>query len=87
MNITGVRNIYLLGDLHIGIKNNSNEWFDIQRDFLLDWFLSELDKSGFDPEVDVLFQAGEWNHVRESTNVRISTASQAIFEKLSKKFK
>ena len=33
MDINNVRNIYLLGDLHIGVKNNSNEWFDIQNQF------------------------------------------------------
>lgn len=87
MTINGIRNIYLLGDLHIGVKNGSIEWFNIQRDFLIDWFINEIEKDGFDPDLDILMQAGDWNHVRESTNVRISNLSLDIFNKLSKKFK
>lgn len=87
MNLTGIRNIYLLGDLHIGIKNNSNEWFKMQKEFLTNWFIDQLDKDGFDPEKDILFQAGDWNHVRESTNVRIYNSSLEIFEALASKFK
>lgn len=87
MDLNNIRNIYLLGDLHIGVKNNSNEWFDIQREFLVKWFLEKIIEDGFDPELDILMQAGDWNHVRESTNVRISNSSHEIFEILSKTFK
>jgi hypothetical protein len=86
MDINNVRNIYLLGDLHIGVKNNSNEWFDIQNQFLVEWFLDTIKSDGFDPNVDILMQAGDWNHVRESTNVRISNASHEIFEVFSNTF-
>ena len=85
MTINGIRNIYLLGDLHIGVKNGSIEWFNIQRDFLIDWFINEIEKDGFDPDLDILMQAGDWKHVRESTNVRISNLSLDIFTKLSKR--
>jgi len=86
MNLNNIRNIYLLGDLHIGIKNNSNSWFDIQNEFLIGWFIDTIIADGFDPTQDVLFQAGDWNHVRESTNVRIANASHNIFEVFSKTF-
>lgn len=87
MSLSGIRNIYLLGDLHLGVRNNSIEWFEIQKSFILDWFIPTIIKDGFDPEKDILFQAGDWNHVRESTNVRISNGSLEIFDILSKKFK
>ena len=87
MKLDGIRNIYLLGDLHFGVYSNSIEWFRHQREFLIDWFISEIKKDGFDPELDILFQAGDWNHVRESTNVRISNESLEIFDEISKVFK
>lgn len=87
INLTGIRKIFLLGDLHLGVRNNSTEWFEIQKSFLLDFFIRKIEEDGFDPEQDVLFQAGDWNHVRESTNVRIWNSSLDIAEALSNKFK
>ena len=87
MTLDKIRNIYLLGDLHLGVRNNSIEWFEIQKSFILNWFIPAIIKDGFDPEKDILFQAGDWNHVRESTNVRISNGSLEIFKTLSDTFK
>jgi UDP-2,3-diacylglucosamine pyrophosphatase LpxH len=87
MILSNIRRVYILGDLHLGVRNNSVEWSEIQSQFLLDFFLQQVDSSGFDPERDVLFQVGDWNHVRESTNVRIHQASIEIAEKLCNKFK
>jgi len=87
MSLSGIRNIYLLGDLHLGVRNNSIEWFEIQKSFILDWFIPKILEDGFDPDQDILFQAGDWNHVRESTNVRISNGSLEIFKILSDTFK
>lgn len=87
MKLTGIRNIYLLGDLHFGIYSNSIDWFKHQKEFLVNWFIDEIKKDGFDPNKDILFQAGDWNHIRESTNVRISNESLEIFDEISKVFK
>lgn len=87
MNLDNIRNIYLLGDLHFGIRNNSNEWFDIQREFLIDWFIPKIIDEGFDPNLDIIIQAGDWNHVRESSNIRISNQSLEIFKILNNYFK
>jgi DNA repair exonuclease SbcCD nuclease subunit len=80
MKLDNIRNIYLLGDLHIGVRNNSNEWFDIQREFLIDWFIPKIIADGFDTKRDVIIQAGDWNHVRESSNIRIANKSLEIFK-------
>ena len=32
MKLNNVRKIFLVGDLHLGIKNNSIEWLQIQKD-------------------------------------------------------
>lgn len=87
MNLDNIRNIYLLGDLHIGVRNNSNEWFDIQREFLIDWFIPKIVADGFDPKHDAIIQAGDWNHVRESSNIRIADRSREIFEIFDETFK
>lgn len=87
MKIENIRRIYVLGDLHLGVRNNSIEWFEIQRDFLLNFFISKLKEDGFDPDRDILVQVGDWHHIRESTNVRIANGSLEIMKKLSSLFK
>lgn len=87
MKLDNVRNIFLLGDLHFGTRNNSLEWFDIQKTFILDWFIESIKKNGFDPEFDILVQTGDLNHVRESTNIRISNGMLEVYDKLVETFK
>lgn len=87
MILKDVRKIFVLGDLHLGVRNNSLEWSEIQSDFLLNFFLKKVDEEGFDPDRDILVQVGDWNHVRESTNTRIYKLSLKIAEKLTSKFK
>jgi hypothetical protein len=87
MILKDVRKVFVLGDLHLGVRNNSLEWSEIQSDFLLNFFLQKVDEEGFDPERDILVQVGDWNHVRESTNTRIYKLSLKIAEELTKKFK
>lgn len=87
MNLSNIRKIFMLGDLHLGIRNNSIEWSDIQTEFLLDHFVKQVDAEGFDPDRDILLQVGDWNHVRESTNVRIQEVSQRVAERLCAKFR
>lgn len=87
MKLDGIRRIYLLGDLHIGIKNNSADWFNIQKQFIIDQFIAEIKANGFNPDTDILVQLGDWNHVRESTNVRISNELLDLFSILTDTFK
>jgi DNA repair exonuclease SbcCD nuclease subunit len=87
MILKDIRKIFVLGDLHLGVRNNSLEWSEIQSDFLLNFFLKKVDEDGFDPERDILVQVGDWNHVRESTNERIRKISLEIAQRLTSKFK
>jgi DNA repair exonuclease SbcCD nuclease subunit len=87
MTLKNVKRIFVLGDLHLGVRNNSIEWSKIQHDFLVDFFLKKIDEEGFDPETDILIQLGDWHHVRESTNVRILDLSLRIANEFNKKFK
>jgi metallophosphoesterase superfamily enzyme len=87
MRLENIRKIFVLGDLHLGVRNNSVEWSDIQTTYLIDYFLKQIEEEGFDPETDILVQVGDWNHVRESTNTRIYKLSLKIAEVFTKKFK
>lgn len=87
MKLNNIRKIFLLGDLHLGVRSNSVEWANIQQEYLLNSFLKAVDKEGFDPERDILVQLGDWHHVRESTNVRILDFSLNVAETFTKKFK
>lgn len=85
--LNNIRRIYVLGDLHLGIKNASIEWSEIQTQYLLDHFVKSIDSDGFDPDLDILVQVGDWHHVRESTNVRIQNISLQVAKVLTSKFK
>jgi hypothetical protein len=87
MKLDNINKIFLLGDLHLGIRNNSIEWSKSQSQFLIDFFCEKVDELGFNPDTDILIQEGDWFHNRENTNNRIWKDSLGIFEHLSAKFK
>jgi DNA repair exonuclease SbcCD nuclease subunit len=86
MKLNNIRKITLVGDLHLGIRNNSVEWLQIQKDFLLDFLLNEVDQD-FDEDRDILILEGDIFHSRESINVRVHDEALKIFKELSDKFK
>jgi DNA repair exonuclease SbcCD nuclease subunit len=87
MKLENVKKIFVLGDMHLGVRNNSIEWSEIQFNFLVNHFLNKIEEEGFDPNTDILVQVGDWNHVRESTNVRIHKLSLLIADEFTRKFK
>jgi DNA repair exonuclease SbcCD nuclease subunit len=87
MKLNNINKIFVVGDLHLGIRNNSVEWADIQKEFLLEVLPTTAQEHGFNPETDILILEGDIFHSRESINVRIQNDSMEIFEKLSKVFK
>jgi DNA repair exonuclease SbcCD nuclease subunit len=86
MKLQNIRKVNIVGDLHLGIKNNSVEWLDIQKDFLLNALMKSIDQD-FDQERDILILEGDIFHSRESINVRIQNEAFSIFRKLAEKFK
>ena len=86
MKLTNVRKAFLVGDLHLGIRNNSVEWLEIQKDFLLNFLFNTVDED-FDENRDILILEGDIFHSRESINVRVQNEAFDIFKALSKKFK
>ena len=86
MKLDNIRKIHLVGDLHLGIKNNSIEWLDIQKQWLLEEFINQVNLD-FDEDRDILMLEGDIFHSRESVNIRIQTEVFGIFSQLAKKFK
>jgi DNA repair exonuclease SbcCD nuclease subunit len=86
MNLQNIRKINLVGDLHLGIKNNSVEWLEIQKQFLLKFLFKKVDED-FDQDRDILILEGDIFHSRESINVRIQNEAFSIFKQLAQKFK
>lgn len=86
MKLDNIRKIHLVGDLHLGIRNNSVEWLEIQKEFLLDFLTKTVDQD-FDENRDILILEGDVFHSRESINVRIQNEAFEIFKALSQKFK
>jgi len=86
MKLQNIRKVNIVGDLHLGIKNNSVEWLDIQKDFLLNVLMKSIDHD-FDQDRDILILEGDIFHSRESINVRIQNEAFSIFRKLAEKFK
>lgn len=84
--LNNIRKIHLVGDLHLGIKNNSIAWLDLQKKWLLEDFIAKVDED-FDQERDIVFFEGDIFHSRESVNIRIQTETFGIFAELAKKFK
>jgi DNA repair exonuclease SbcCD nuclease subunit len=84
--LTDIRKIHLVGDLHLGIKNNAIEWLEIQKSFLLEDLITKVDQD-FDEARDILIFEGDIFHSRESVNIRIQNESFAIFAQLARKFK
>lgn len=86
MRLTNIRYIYLIGDTHFGIKNNSMEWSEIQKDFFMKFFFDKVDKD-FDENRDIIVFEGDIFHYREAVNVRVQNEVLDLFTILAKKFK
>ena len=61
-----VKRVWILGDLHFGVRSNSVEWLNIQKDFFENVFIPNL-KKHYKPG-DVLVQVGDTFDNRQSIN-------------------
>jgi DNA repair exonuclease SbcCD nuclease subunit len=77
-----VKRVWVLGDLHFGVRANSVEWLEIQQDFFEQVFIPTL-KKHVKPG-DVLVQVGDTFDNRQSVNLRVLHYSIELFEKLGK---
>lgn len=83
LNQNGKR-IWFITDTHLGVKNNSNEWIEIIREYFDNWFIplvKEHYKQG-----DILIHLGDVYDSRQSLNIKVLNLGVSIFEKLSEIF-
>ena len=75
-----VKRIWILGDMHMGIRANSLEWLQIQQDFYENVFIPTLQKNV--REGDILVQVGDAFDNRQSINLKVLHYSINLFERL-----
>jgi len=75
-----VKRVWVLGDMHLGIRSNSNEWLEIQKDFYENVFIPTLKDNV--KEGDVLVQVGDAFDNRQSINLKVLSYAVDLFERL-----
>jgi DNA repair exonuclease SbcCD nuclease subunit len=75
-----VKRIWILGDMHLGVRSNSMEWLDIQKDFYENLFIPTLQKNV--REGDILVQVGDAFDNRQSINLKVLNYAVDLFERL-----
>ena len=77
-----VNRAFLISDTHFGVRNNSVEWMEIQRDYFKNFFIPLL-KENCKPG-DAVFHLGDVFDSRQSINIRVLDFAIEIFEEISK---
>lgn len=77
-----VKRVWVIGDIHFGVRSNSMEWLEIQKDFFEKFFIPTL-KENVKPG-DVLVQVGDVFDNRQSINLRVLNYAIEVFEKIGK---
>lgn len=76
-----VKRVWVLGDLHFGVRSNSMEWLQIQKDFFEEVFIPNLRKHV--KPGDVLVQVGDTFDNRQSINIKVLNYAMEVFERLA----
>lgn len=85
MILNNVKKIFVVGDLHLGIYNNTLAWRDNQFAYLKE-LLNIVRENGFNPHTDILVFLGDVFTVRESLNIMIANYALDLFKELAKIF-
>ena len=84
---SNVKQVYLVGDLHLGVKGNSLVWSEIQEDYLLKTFTRQLLQRTHIINESILILEGDIFHSRQSIDVRVFDRALTIFKHLSSLFR
>jgi DNA repair exonuclease SbcCD nuclease subunit len=77
-----VKRIWILGDMHLGVRANSIEWLEIQKQFYDTVFIPTI-KENYQ-EGDILVQVGDVFDNRQSINLKVLHYAVELFEELGK---
>ena len=75
-----VKRIWILGDMHLGVRSSSLEWLEMQKDFYDNQFIPTLLENYEDG--DILVQVGDAFDNRQSVNIRVLHYAIDLFERL-----
>lgn len=75
-----VKRIWILGDMHLGVRSNSLEWLAMQKDFYDNQFIPTLLENY--REGDILVQVGDAFDNRQSINIKVLHYAVDLFERL-----
>lgn len=78
------KRVWFVTDTHFGVRNSSNEWIEIMRDFFFDWFIPTV-RENYQPG-DVLIHLGDVYDSRQSINIKVLNLGISVFESLSEIF-
>ena len=84
MKIDNFKRAFIISDTHLGYKNNSNEWLDIQKSYFNDFLVPLISKNKKDG--DVLIHCGDVFDSRTAIGIFTLNYAVEIFEKLSNMF-
>jgi len=77
-----IKRFFIISDTHFGVRSNSIEWMEIQREYFTDWFIPQL-KLNAKPG-DALIHCGDVFDSRQSMNLKVMNMVMEIFEEISK---
>ena len=76
--------IWIIGDTHFGVRNNSKRWEELMSSWMHDFFFPLIDKES--EEGDVLVHLGDVFDNRQSVGLSTMALTISFFEKLSSRF-
>lgn len=77
-----IKRIWLISDLHFGVRSNNLEWLNIQKDYYYNWLIPILKEKH--QEGDILFNLGDTFDNRQSINTLVMNTVLDIFSNISK---
>jgi DNA repair exonuclease SbcCD nuclease subunit len=79
------KRIWFITDTHLGVRNSSEDWINIHRNYFYEWFIPLVKKNYRDG--DILMHLGDVYDSRQSLNLKVLNLGIEIFEDLSAIFK
>jgi DNA repair exonuclease SbcCD nuclease subunit len=76
------KRIWIMGDIHFGVRASSMEWFSITKSYFEDYFIPLLEREY--KEGDILLQVGDIFENRQVVNLKINSYVISLFERLGK---
>lgn len=81
-NLDNCKRVWILGDVHFGVRSSNMEWFEITKSYFEDFFIPLLEKEY--KEGDILIQLGDIFENRQIVNLKINSYVVDLFERLGK---